>query len=94
MREIKFRAWDKETKQFNWIELTNGETWIDKDWEPLQQFTGLLDKHGKEIYEGDIVLGAVVEWDRTMGMWNIIRRQDESLRDDYKILGNIYDKTI
>ena len=58
MREIKFRAWDGEeliypnTKMFGGT--SNGD--LLRDWpSTIMQFTGLSDKSGKEIYEGDIV---------------------------------------
>ena len=57
MRDIKFRAWDKRGEAWqNSLyprvdELSKGIT----DRYILMQFTGLLDKNGKEIYEGDLI---------------------------------------
>ena len=62
MREIKFRAWDKDCNFWakdHWKLYLNGGVSIESTWATnnveLCQFTGLLDKNGKEIYEGDIV---------------------------------------
>lgn len=64
MREIKFRAWDKENKEmlfvkqidfmFGKVVLESYEQFFIDEVE-LMQSTGLVDWEGVEIYEGDIV---------------------------------------
>ena len=58
-REIKFRAWNVNTKRMaDWEEVRDEYGFkhlLGNDITVPLQFTGLLDKNGKEIYEGDIV---------------------------------------
>lgn len=67
MREIKFRAWDGKRMYYDpndfylrmdgsCFDVFEGEMDEPICGQPiLMQYTGLKDKNGKEIYEGDIV---------------------------------------
>lgn len=70
-REIKFRSWDNSYGEYIYFDLmsieehefishtpddSGGCSYINKkDAEIIEQFTGLQDKNGKDIYEGDRV---------------------------------------
>lgn len=78
-REIKFRAWREHSGKMQMVtNITWGSVVTFGDISgisteehdlvhtvPLMQFTGLLDKNGKEIYEGDILDFEPYEWNRT-----------------------------
>ena len=55
MRIIKFRVWDKLSKEIRYGAENNLVICLNNPDFEVMQFTGLSDKNGKEIYEGDII---------------------------------------
>ena len=121
MREIKFRVWDKITKKYFYsgtldngdvlvihldgeIEISSDDTYKPDDF-IIEELTGLLDKNGREIYEGDAVkwyinsrayLGLVEYVDRFGGfdMRNPGRDGyvcNDWLRGEYEVIGTIHE---
>lgn len=64
VREIKFRAWDGEKMLMEWLECCEwgiNEVFSRTSYKVMQH-TGLKDKNGVEIYEGDILLWNEKNW--------------------------------
>lgn len=106
MREIKFRVWDIENKIMSLSPMTGYSEFVDLNEQIkcfqkqgmgkiLMQFTGLLDKNGKEICEGDImdVHGdkAEVYYDENNVCFGLKSDCDYNpCIGRYEIIGNIY----
>lgn len=119
-REIKFRCWDTLTNEMRYSGKHDGEFYInlkgvlymykipnsDKYFKSydVMQFTGLLDKNGKEIYEGDVFKDSigntiVVTWRKDLASFAL--RSNKWAYDHYfgeavdagniEIIGNIHE---
>ncbi|QCD52478.1 YopX family protein [Campylobacter sp. RM16192] len=109
MRELKFRVWNTiDRKMLKWGDIFHLPAWEIFPGTPEQrafdimQYTGLRDKNGKEIYEGDIikkigdiktysivfdgVLAAYLMDDGTGGYG-----LNQMLLRDFEVIGNIYE---
>jgi hypothetical protein len=76
MRSIKFRAWNKKWHLFGYLNLVPGS--FDQKslgnsemLEPWQQFTGLLDSAGREVYEGDILSSGLPTTQLAEVVWDL-----------------------
>lgn len=109
MREIKFRAWNGDEMFANPDIVMNENIPLNQQISALQgvgvlmQYTGLKDKNGKEIYEGDILStsGKLTEkfpieivWDQA-NAWYTGRRHNgheaSIWPDSREVIGNIYE---
>lgn len=97
MREIRFRCWNKNTKKMtpSLLEVKDIE---------LMQYTGLKDKNGKEIYEGDVCINLelpcsesfVCRYSNEFAMFEFWNEETETglgcaAYDELEIIGNIYE---
>lgn len=84
-RIIKFRAWDANRKVFKYPKLWDNT--MPSNWDAhyvLQQFTGLLDRNGNEIYEGDLL-------HRHMNVyWKVVFKDSKWIADEITPTCSLY----
>lgn len=103
MREIKFRTWNPNGKKMNGLHgciVLNDRIVRGLADSILMQYTGLKDKNGKEIYEGDIVRSTFngigkIEWDERNATYRSVGKTADMtlsvVTRESEIIGNIYE---
>lgn len=89
MREIKFRVWNLlDARMINWVDIFHLPAWEIFPGTPEQrpfnvmQYTGLKDKNGKEIYEGDILEFRANPFNRKRDLFQVVFK-DGGFRDEW-----------
>jgi len=107
-RELKFRVWFSEESRFletkdglffKYPHNDYGEYIGDFIRDPyfVQQYTGIKDKHGREIYEGDILTGLMIDWATTRTFVVSFDVEEGGYRwyqwalDSLEIIGNVFE---
>ena len=90
-RKIKFRFWCPAGKAFVRDYKYNGfvdELFDEKDFDILipQQFTGLIDKNGVEVYEGDLI-NFSVNYTVCLGDKDIVEYKNQEVYYDEELAG-------
>jgi len=115
-RELKFRAWYQDKMHYNITKVHyehnamsghGGDLWDFNQWlkwSKVMQYTGLKDKNGKDIYEGDIVKATSDQYTNENFIGKVIFDEGSFLTwinkndirgvwsgDDIEVIGNIFE---